>query len=195
MDTRAYLNADPLLARKAAFFERFWEGRGPYPILFAKPHLAKGKNWLRRSISEQHADPGRAIGELGTAVGFYRLLMERVEKGIAPLPYAPDNQGVFDISRIVVGTDLFYGPADDPGAVHAAQKNSLSLYVEGTRFFKSLIREENGSMLHGHGAGLILVARPVRGGENEEMSVDRCRRLRGRWHRLTNTFQFKRAHK
>ena len=37
MKTVDYLSADPVLARKAAFFGNFWEGRDTYPILFAKP--------------------------------------------------------------------------------------------------------------------------------------------------------------
>jgi hypothetical protein len=221
--TRARLSADPVLARKAGFFERFWEGRGPYPILFSKPHLAKEKNWLRRPIDEQHADPAAALeealeqakytlldiddgipvaradlgttlfpsflglkvhiepdvhpwlaehrsladyaalrdvastvaagetGALRTAAEFYRLLGARVASSGAPLPYLPDNQGIFDIGHIVVGTDFFYGLADDPDAVHAAQRNSLALYEWGTRYFKRLAGEEPGSMLHGHG--------------------------------------------
>jgi hypothetical protein len=67
------------------------------------------------------------------------------------LPYVPDNQGVFDISHIIVGTDWFYGLIDDPAAVHAAQENSLSLYLAGTSLFKSVLGEERNSMLHGHG--------------------------------------------
>jgi len=27
--------------KKFAFFESFWKGEGPFPLLFAKPHLAK----------------------------------------------------------------------------------------------------------------------------------------------------------
>ena len=224
MNTRAFLNADPVLARKALFFEHFWEGQGPFPILFAKPHLAKGKNWIRHSIAEQHFDPIAALeealalarfslldiddgipvaradlgttlfpsflglkvhieadvhpwlaehlslseyagmqnigefltpekagGEMRTATEFYHLFRERAEEGSVPLPYIPDNQGIFDISHIVIGTDLFYGPTDDPDSVHAAQRNSLALYLEGTRLFKDLAGEETGSMLHGHG--------------------------------------------
>ncbi len=230
MSTRELLARSAITARKAAFFENFWEGHGPFPILFAKPHLAKGKNWLSRTIAEQHADPkflleealavaeyslqdiddgipvARAdlgttlfpsflglpvhveedvhpwpaehwsldkyagmrevgasldvaatisgagdVGELPTAVAFYRNLMERIEVDSLPLPYAPDNQGIFDLSHIIVGTDLFYDLSDAPDTVHAAQENSLALYLAGTRLFKNLAGEPRTSMLHGHG--------------------------------------------
>jgi hypothetical protein len=224
MNTRQRLNAHPETARKAAFFENFWQGRGPYPILFAKPHIGKGRPWLRHSIAAQHADPRACLeealavaeytmmdiddgipvaradlgvtlfpgfaglafsvaddthpwpsehwslasyaarvditttvhprsaqGELSAALAVYRLLQERMDAGLLPLPYVPDNQGVFDISHIIVGTDLFYGLLDDPPAVHAAQENSLALYLTGTRLFKSVLGEERTSMLHGHG--------------------------------------------
>jgi hypothetical protein len=275
-------------------------------------HLSLAAYAAMRDIG---VDPASGTGgtELRTAVEFYRLLMQRVDAGRAPLPYVPDNQGVFDLSHIVVGTDFFYGLADDPDAVRAAQENSLSLYLAGTKLFKRLAREEAGSMLHGHGmpsgvwfpdigarisedsctlvspdairefcvpyleraaepfgglflhfcgrheeflrlscgspwarvlnlgnpesydldevfglcgksgtvyfghidpapeedddayldrvaglagrheAGLILVAPPVREAESEEVSADRCRRLRERWHRLTDGFRFKRT--
>jgi hypothetical protein len=226
MTTKEYLDSNPTIRRKADFFENFWKGRGPYPILFAKPHLAKGKNWIKRTIAEQHADPAAALeealelaryalldaddgipvaradlgttlfpsflglkvhieedahpwlaehlglgeyaqkkkvgaglmeeppaggSELRTAIGFYKLLAGRAAAYGPPLPYLPDNQGIFDISHIVAGTDLFYALADDPQAVHAAQENSLELYLSGTRLFKKIAGEERGSMLHGHG--------------------------------------------
>ena len=230
MNTWERLNAHPVTAHKAAFFDDFWQGRGPYPILFAKPHIGKGKPWLLHSIAAQHADPQACLeetlavaeytmmdiddgipvaradlgvtlfpgfaglafsvaedthpwpaehwslasyaampdiaasvrlpggqagpggsGELPFALEVYRLLLERNAAGLLPLPYVPDNQGIFDISHIIVGTDLFYGLMDDPAAVHAAQENSLSLYLAGTRLFKSVLGEERNSMLHGHG--------------------------------------------
>jgi hypothetical protein len=239
MTTREMLAADPVLSRKAAFFENFWTGQGPYPILFAKPHLAKGRPWVKHSIARQHADPeacleealaiadytmmdiddgipvaradlgttlfpsflglaihveedahpwpaehwsltdyaggdepganktsgkNTAIGndgssirqlvgqELRIAKGFYRLLMDRIESGqAAPLPYVPDNQGIFDLTHIIAGTELFYALTDNGELVKAAQDRSLDLYLAGTKLFKFLIGEENGSMLHGHG--------------------------------------------
>lgn len=229
MTTRALLASDPVLARKAAFFENFWTGQGPYPILFAKPHLAKGRPWVKHSIARQHADPQACLeealaiaeytmmdiddgipvaradlgttlfpsflglgihveedahpwpsehwslpdyvsrkhdatgdaassilrvdaGELRVARGFYHLLMQRISSGqLAPLPYVPDNQGVFDLSHIIAGTDLFYTLSDDGSLAKKAQDRSLELYLAGTKMFKSMIGEENGSMLHGHG--------------------------------------------
>ena len=229
MTTREILAADPVLARKAAFFENFWTGQGPFPILFAKPHLAKGRPWVKHSIARQHADPQACLEEalavatytmldiddgipvaradLGTTLlpsflglgihveedahpwpaehwslqdyvgmmdataeavasrithvdarelrvarGFYQLLMERIKNSqMAPLPYVPDNQGVFDLSHILVGTDLFYSLSDDAGLVKKAQDWSLDLYLTATKMFKSMIGEDQGSMLHGHG--------------------------------------------
>lgn len=42
MSFLAAARANPRLSEKAAFFEDFWKGEGPCPILFAKPHLALG---------------------------------------------------------------------------------------------------------------------------------------------------------
>ena len=39
------------------FFEDFWAGTGPFPIIFAAPHLAKGKNYIEHTLVEQHSDP------------------------------------------------------------------------------------------------------------------------------------------
>jgi hypothetical protein len=229
MTTKETLAANPVLSRKAAFFENFWSGLGPYPILFAKPHLAKGRPWIKHSITRQHADPQASLeealavaaytmmdiddgipvaradlgttllpsflglgihveedshpwpaehwsmqdyvammdstanaaatritqvgaGELQVARGFYQLIMQRIKNGqSAPLPYVPDNQGVFDLSHIIVGTDLFYSLSDDGGLVKKAQDRSLDLYLTATKMFKTMIGEEQGSMLHGHG--------------------------------------------
>ena len=67
------------------------------------------------------------------------------------LPYVPDNQGVFDLTHLVAGSDVFYAVADDPPALLAAQERSLELFLAGSRWFKDLVGEEAGSMVHGHG--------------------------------------------
>jgi hypothetical protein len=218
------LRKDPLLRRKAAFFEEFWNGDGPFPILFAKPHLAKGRSYVRHDLRQQHADveklleeailPARAVlegpddgiptvrsdlgttlfpsglglafsvdenshpwlvehlelaayarreglsggltgaGEFPLAAAFYRRLCEEQTAGRLPVairPYVPDNQGIFDLTHLVVGTDLFYAVRDDPSTLLAAQERSLELFLAGSAFFKRLIGEEDRSMIHGHG--------------------------------------------
>jgi hypothetical protein len=224
MDERRLLRSDPLLRSKAAFFEAFWNGEGSCPILFAKPHLALGRNYLVHDLVQQHADVEKLLAEalaqvraatdrsddgipvaradLGTtlfpsglglrmslsknahpwlaehldlaryvgldapldglagrgefplAAAFYRRLREERQAGRLPapvMPYVPDNQGVFDLTHLVVGSDVFYAVADDPSTLLAAQERSLELFLAGSRWFKDLIGEEAGSMVHGHG--------------------------------------------
>jgi hypothetical protein len=222
------LEADPLLRRKARFFEEFWKGDGPFPILFARPHLARDRNWIVHDLVQQHADVEKLLAEalaqvraagnnpddgipvaradLGTtlfpsalglkfrvdedthpwlvehldlvryaglegladgfdgalaqrgefplAAAFYRRLEEERRAGRLPapvLPYVPDNQGVFDLTHLVVGSDVFYALSDDPAGLVAAQERSLELFLAGSRFFKDLLGEDEHSMVHGHG--------------------------------------------
>ena len=224
MGERQLLQADPQLRRKAAFFEEFWNGDGAFPILFAKPHLALGRNYLVHDLVQQHADVEKLLAEalaqaraaadrgddgipvaradLGTTLfpsglglrtslsenahpwlvehldlaryagldrpldglagrgefplagAFYRRLEEERAAGRLPvpvLPYVPDNQGVFDLTHLVAGSDVFYAVADDPTTLLAAQERSLELFLAGSRWFKDLVGEEAGSMVHGHG--------------------------------------------
>ena len=218
------LKADPLLRRKAEFFEEFWKGRGAYPILFAKPHLALGRNYLVHDLAQQHADVEKLLAEalaqaraalerpddgipaaradLGTtlfpsglglktslgenshpwliehldlagyagrselaeglaergefplAAAFYRRLRDERRAGRLPaavLPYVPDNQGIFDLTHLVAGSELFYAFADDPALLQAAQERSLELFLAGSRYFKELLGEDERCMVHGHG--------------------------------------------
>ncbi|MEA2062378.1 MAG: hypothetical protein U9P14_01650 [Gemmatimonadota bacterium] len=43
-----------ILKPKFLLFENFWKGEGPFPILFAKPHFAKSKYYLKNDLVEQH---------------------------------------------------------------------------------------------------------------------------------------------
>jgi hypothetical protein len=223
MSTAEALRADPLLAPKAAFFEAFWRGEGPCPILFARPHLALGKNYDAYNLREQHADPeklmsealGQAMaamesgddgipvvrpdlgttlfpsalglrlaiaeelhpslaehmplesyarmdiaaldlrgGEIPLADALYRLLRVGQEAGRIPAairPYLPDNQGIFDLTHLAVGSDIFYAFTDSPDTLIAAQERSLELFLALSRHFKDLIGEDPSSMVHGHG--------------------------------------------
>jgi hypothetical protein len=51
------------LQKKLRFYEQFWCGEGPYPILFAQPHLAKGKAYLRHDLVEQHRSVEKHLEE------------------------------------------------------------------------------------------------------------------------------------
>ena len=216
------------LKDKFLFFEEFWKGEGPFPILFARPHLAKGRNYLKHDLVEQHRDVEKLLeesilalgsyldliddgipvvrsdlgttllpsglglevvvqpdqhpwlksrldpkeylglpdtlqirhirhGEINLSVTFYRRFFERQRRGEAPAdlyPYVPDTQGVFDLSHLIIGTDLFLLLNDDPETVHRIQRKSLELFLAGTRLFKDLLGESPNSMVHGHGMQL-----------------------------------------
>jgi hypothetical protein len=213
------------IREKFRFFEEFWTGEGPCPILFTEPHLAKGKPYLSYDLVEQHRDVEKHLEErlleiephleliddgiptlrsdLGTtllpsALGLpievqaelhpwlvahlspeqyenleiperpedllrnevdfsreiYRLFKKRQEEGSIPAelyPYVPDNQGIFDLSHLIVGTELLYLLSDREEQVLALQEQSLRLFLSATRLFKELLEERSGSMVHGHG--------------------------------------------
>ncbi len=225
MSGKSFPSQDEFLRTKFRFFEDFWKGEGPYPILFAKPHLAKGKNYLLHDLEEQHRDPAKlleevlaavepalegiddgipafradlgttlfpsslglrievrkethpwmidhlslesygslpdvergireGVGEIGHAVRCYQLFLNAKKEGHLPssiLPYVPDNQGVFDLTHIIVGTEVFTALIDTPEIAHQAQEQSLKLYLSGTRLFKSFLGEKDASMFHAHG--------------------------------------------
>jgi hypothetical protein len=85
---------------------------------------------------------------------FYRLFKWRKEEGRIPAelyPYVPDTQGIFDLSHLIIGTDLLYLLNDRRAQVLAIQEQSLRLFLTATRFFKELLGEQSMSMVHGHG--------------------------------------------
>ena len=213
------------IREKFRFFEEFWKGEGPCPILFTEPHLAKGKPYIRHDLVEQHRDVEKQLEErlleiephlelvddgiptirsdLGTTLlpsglglpvelqpelhpwlaghlspeqyegaeiterpqdllknemdfsrKFYQLVKRRREEGRIPAvvyPYAPDTQGIFDLSHLIVGTDLLYLLSDRREQVLAIQEQSLRLFLAATRLFKDLLGEQSTSMVHGHG--------------------------------------------
>ena len=210
---------------KFRFFEAFWKGEGPCPVLFTEPHLAKDKPYLRHDLVEQHRDADKQLGErlleiephleliddgiptvrsdLGTTLlpsalglrvelqpelhpwltehfspeqyvemeiprdpqdllqnemgfsrAFYRLFKQRQAEGRIPAgvcPYVPDTQGIFDLSHLIIGTDLLYLLGDRREQVLAIQEQSLRLFLAATRLFKDLLGEKSTAMLHGHG--------------------------------------------
>lgn len=203
--------------RRYRFFQEFWNGTGPFPLIFASPHLAKGQNYIEHNLVSQHssvdallaeslleADRNRGLlgdgiptiradlgttllpsglglpiqvgpnqhpwltdhfsaadyaqasltawettGEIPLATEFYRAVTS--SESAALRPYVPDTQGVFDLSHLCIGTNLFLAMADDPALIHRIQTKSLELFMKATRYFKNLIGEAPGSMLHGHG--------------------------------------------
>jgi hypothetical protein len=54
---------DRRLEAKFRFFEEFWKGQGPCPILFARPHLARDKPYACHDLVEQHRDAGKQLEE------------------------------------------------------------------------------------------------------------------------------------
>lgn len=213
------------IRRKFRFYEEFWKGEGPFPILFTEPHLAKGKPYIRHDLVEQHRDPEKQLEErllevephleliddgiptvrsdLGTTLlpsglglqievrpelhpwlaehltpaqyvelrspispqdllqdevlfskRFYELLVQRKKQGLFPaeiFPYVPDTQGIFDLSHLIIGTDLLYLLSDQGDQVLAIQERSFEIFMAATRMFKDLLGEQLGSMVHGHG--------------------------------------------
>ncbi len=212
------------LLPKYEFFETFWKGQGPCPILFDRPHFARDKPYHRYNLVLQHEDPEKLLeealldvqprldlagdgipairadlgttllanglglpvriqpelqpwldrhlspgeylsvrfegersllqGDILTAERFYRLLRDRAasEPPAVPIaPYVPDTQGVFDLSHIVIGTDIFLLPHDDPALLRQVQLRSLEVFVAATRLFKRFTGEAASSMLHAHG--------------------------------------------
>ncbi|UCF99326.1 MAG: hypothetical protein JSV89_07240 [Spirochaetaceae bacterium] len=223
--TESETGKNEALHRKFRFYEEFWKGEGPCPILFTEPHLAKGKPYKRHDLVEQHRDLEKHLEErllevqphleliddgiptvrsdLGTTLlpsglglrievqpelhpwlaenlaaetyaelaipfqqqkllknevlfsqRFYELFKKRKGEGLIPadvFPYVPDTQGIFDLSHLIVGTDLLYLLTDRREQVLAIQERSLELFLATTRLFKELLGERNGSMVHGHG--------------------------------------------
>jgi hypothetical protein len=92
--------------------------------------------------------------EVAFAVAFYRLFFERKRQGMIPetvYPYVPETEGIFDLSHLLIGTELFLLLEDQPELAHRIQRRSLELYLVATRFFKKLLGEQPKSMIHGHG--------------------------------------------
>jgi hypothetical protein len=90
-------------------------------------------------------------GEIPLAIEFYRKVRQLDQKIEETIPYLPDTQGIFDLTHLVVGTDVFYLFFDRPELVEKLQKKSLELFLRATRFFKELLGEDITSMVHGHG--------------------------------------------
>lgn len=100
---------------------------------------------------EKDLDRFTAGGEIPLAIEFYKKVRQLDQKLNETIPYLPDTQGIFDLTHLVIGTDVFYLFFDRPELVEKLQKKSLDLFLCATRYFKGLIGEEATSMVHGHG--------------------------------------------
>lgn len=68
-------------------------------------------------------------------------------------PYLPDTQGVFDIAHMLYGDETFYAVLEsgEGSWFNELMEISLNLYISASEVFKSLLREDSSSMIHGHG--------------------------------------------
>jgi hypothetical protein len=118
--------------------------------------------WLAEHLSpEQYEgleiprDPQDLLkNEMRFSQEFYQLFGSRRKGGRIPAevyPYVPDTQGIFDLSHLIIGTDLLYLLGDRVEQVRAIQEQSLRLFLAATRLFKDLLEEQRTSMVHGHG--------------------------------------------
>ncbi len=85
------------------------------------------------------------------AAEFYRIHSARVDEGVAA--YHPNTEGVFDIAHLLYGDRIFYELADKNKAewVEELLEICLNLYVNTSRYLKTLLAEETVSMVHGLG--------------------------------------------
>ena len=119
------------------------------------PWLAEHLGPERYEGIEIPGDPQALLkNEMRFSWDFYRLFERRRREGRIPAevyPYVPDNQGIFDLSHLIIGTDLLYLLSDREQQVLAIQEQSLRLFLTATGFFKELLGEQSTSMVHGHG--------------------------------------------
>jgi len=114
-------------------------------------HLSK-KAIYKLSCPVKEKDIQR--NEILLAQQFYQLFFQRVqEKKInsSIFPYLPDTQGIFDLSHLLRGQDIFLDLFDDPDFIIFIQNRSLELFHAATDMFKRQLGEAQTSMIHGHG--------------------------------------------
>jgi hypothetical protein len=64
---------------KKRFFEEFFGGTGPFPLIFARPHLALDRNYHKYDLISQHSDVSKLIED--NLMGA-RATVNRVDDGI-----------------------------------------------------------------------------------------------------------------
>lgn len=118
--------------------------------------------WIRNhySIEEAQTLPSKITpeyinkNELAMAYEFYGKFSAKQSNGeIRPdiMPYVADTQGVFDLSHLLLGNDIFYLISDNPEVLKEIQEKSTELFIAGTTLMKNAIGESLSSMIHGHG--------------------------------------------
>lgn len=83
--------------------------------------------------------------------GFYKIHKKTGNQHV--FPYAPDNQGVFDIAHLLYGDEIFLEilNTEKGNWVSELMEISLELYIRVTKLFKEEAGEVPGTMIHGHG--------------------------------------------
>lgn len=85
------------------------------------------------------------------AADFYKLHRESGETQIAA--YLADTQGVFDIAHLLGGDEIFLSllETEEGNWFSELMEISLDLYFRATNAMKSVMNEDPGTMIHGHG--------------------------------------------
>lgn len=108
---------------------------------------------LGRSAAAAARKANVATAELmRRAERFYQIHHE--QGGTEVAAYHPDTQGVFDVSHLLCGDEIFLALAGDPAEqreVLDLLDACLDLYVRATRRIKQCLGEADQTMIHGHG--------------------------------------------
>ena len=85
------------------------------------------------------------------ASDFYNFHRESNETNIAA--YLPDTQGIFDIAHLLYGDEIFISLFDTEKGNWTTElmEISLNLYIRATKALKAVLKEDSGTMIHGHG--------------------------------------------
>jgi len=112
--------------------------------------------WCGEPLS---ADQIRAVRDIDVtqtelmrlAEGFYRIHREDGDAETAA--YQADTQGIFDVSHLLYGDQIFYDivSKEKAGWVDELLDISAELMVRAVRHCKKLIGEQDSGMIHGHG--------------------------------------------
>ncbi len=84
------------------------------------------------------------------ATSFYNIHRESDETHIAA--YLPDTQGIFDIAHLLYGDEIFTSLLDmeEGNWFIELMEISLNLYIRATEALKAVLKEDSGTMIHGH---------------------------------------------
>ena len=111
------------LARKKRFFEAFFAGEGPFPLIFARPHLAGEGNYRKHNLIEQHADVEKLFEDNQLGVARTR---SRTDDGI---PTIRADLGVTLIPS-AFGLPLFIGENSHPSLREHLDRDRLRTVME-----------------------------------------------------------------